>query len=139
MSRKALVDAMKRGVTVQIITPGPHVDAETVRRASRALWGDLLEAGAEIYEYQPTMIHCKLLIVDERLVSVGSTNFDPRSFKLNDEASLNIYDAGFAKQETEIFHKDLEHARRFTLAQWRARPMREKLWEKAASLLGPAL
>lgn len=139
ISREALVAAVRRGVKVQIITPGPHVDAETVRRASRALWGDLLEAGVEIYEYQPTMFHCKLLIVDQRLVSVGSTNFDPRSFKLNDEASLNIYDAGLAQQETEIFRNDLGHSQRITFAQWRARPLREKLWEKAASLLGPAL
>ena len=65
LSRDAIVDALKRGVRVRIITPGPHTDAETVRRASRALWGDLLAAGAEIHEYQPTMYHCKVLIADE--------------------------------------------------------------------------
>jgi len=139
MSHKALVAALKRGVKVQIITPGPHIDAETVRRASRARWGELLEAGAELYEYQPTMFHCKLLIVDERLVSVGSTNFDPRSFRLNDEASLNIYDVNFARRESEIFQQDLGKSQQLTFAQWRARPLREKLWERAASLLGPAL
>lgn len=92
LSRDAFVAALKRGVRVRIITPGPHTDAETVRRASRALWGDLLAAGAEVYEYQPTMFHAKVLVVDDFLVSVGSTNFDDRSFRLNDEASLNILD-----------------------------------------------
>ncbi len=72
--------------------PGEHIDTETVRAASRARWGELLAAGAEIYEYQPTMYHCKVMIVDEFMVSVGSTNFDDRSFRLNDEANLNIYD-----------------------------------------------
>ncbi len=90
----ALVAAMKRGVKVQIITPGPDIDTEVVRKASRARWGDLLRAGAEIYEYQPTMFHCKVMVVDSLLVSIGSTNFDNRSFRLNDEANLNVFDAG---------------------------------------------
>ena len=68
-----------------------------MRKASRAGWGELLEAGAEIHEYQPTMFHCKTLIVDRQLVSVGSTNFDNRSFRLNDEANLNVYDAGVCR------------------------------------------
>jgi cardiolipin synthase len=139
LSTKALAHALGRGVKVQIITPGPHTDAETVRRASRALWGELLEAGAEIYEYQPTMYHCKVFIVDECLVSVGSTNFDPRSFRLNDEASLNVYDDDFAQRSIEVFQRDLTRARRITFAEWTARPLREKLVERAAALLGPVL
>jgi cardiolipin synthase len=139
ISKNALVDALKRGVKVQIITPGPYMDVETVRRASRSRWGDLLEAGAEIYEYQPTMFHCKVMVVDERMVSVGSTNFDPRSFQLNDEASLNVYDPAFARHEIEVFERDRLRARLVTLDQWRARPFREKVWERVASLLGPAM
>jgi cardiolipin synthase len=139
LTRDAIVDALKRGVRVRIVTPGPHTDAETVRRASRALWGDLLAAGAEIYEYQPTMYHCKVLVADELLVSVGSTNFDDRSFRLNDEASLNIYDAKFARRQVEIFEQDLAQSRRMTLEAWRGRPLSEKLWEHAAALLGPQL
>jgi len=126
-------------VRVRIITPGPHTDAETVRRASRALWGDLLAAGAKIYEYQPTMYHCKVLIADNLVVSVGSTNFDDRSFRLNDEASLNIYDAPFAQRQTEIFERDLALSRPITLESWRDRPLTEKAWEHAAALLGPQL
>jgi cardiolipin synthase A/B len=139
ISRDAIVAALKRGVHVRIITPGPHTDAETGRRASRALWGDLLAAGAEIYEYQPTMYHCKVLVVDELLVSVGSTNFDDRSFRLNDEASLNIYDEKFARQQVQIFDRDLAQSKPITLEAWRSRPFAEKIWEYAAALLGPQL
>jgi len=139
LARKALTDAMARGVRVRIITPGKHMDAETVRRASRSRWGPLLSAGAEIHEYQPTMYHCKVFIVDGLLVSVGSTNFDPRSFHLNDEASLNIYDAEFARQATEDFERDLTRARRISLAEWENRPLREKIMERLASLLGSQL
>jgi len=139
LTSKALTDALKRGVRIQIITPGKYTDSETVRRASRARWGPLLQAGAEIYEYQPTMYHCKVFIFDGIMVSVGSTNFDPRSFHLNDEASLNIYDAEFARVATEAFARDLAQSRRITHAEWLARPFREKVIERLASLLGPLL
>lgn len=136
---QALVAALKRGVRVRIITPGRHIDFEIVRRASRAMWGELLAAGAEIHEYQPTMFHCKTLIVDELLVSVGSTNFDNRSFRLNDEANLNIYDADFAARTTAVFENDLTQSRRITYAMWQARPWQEKLVERASTLLAPQL
>ncbi|MET0961715.1 MAG: cardiolipin synthase [Noviherbaspirillum sp.] len=139
MTRSALVDAIKRGVRVQIILPGKNIDAETVRSSSRGMWGELLQAGAEISEYQPTMYHCKVMIVDDLLVSVGSTNFDDRSFKMNDEANLNIYDAGFARAQVAIFEDDLKKAKRITYEQWKNRPLKEKAWEKAASWLGPLL
>jgi cardiolipin synthase len=139
MSTRALLEAAKRGVRIQIIAPGRHIDIETVRRASRARWGPLLEAGIEIYEYQPTMYHCKVFIVDERLVSVGSTNFDPRSFHLNDEASLNVYDAEFAQRAMSDFANDLGRSKRITHAEWLNRPWREKLMERLASLLGRQL
>ena len=139
LSRDTLVAALRRGVRVRIITPGPHIDSETVRRASRALWGDLLEAGAEIYEYQPTMFHCKVLVADGLVASVGSTNFDERSFRLNDEASLNVYDATFAAHQVEVFERDLKSSRRISVAEWRDRPLVEKVWEHAAALLGPQI
>jgi cardiolipin synthase len=139
LTQAALADALKRGVTVQIITPGKYMDTKVVRGASRSRWGDLLAAGAAMYEYEPTMYHCKVFIVDELLVSVGSTNWDPRSFGLNDEANLNIYDADFARRQVEVFRQDLAKSRRVTLAQWRARPFREKLMERLESLLGPVL
>jgi cardiolipin synthase len=135
----AIVEAAKRGVKVQIITPGKRIDTHTVREASRACWGDLLKAGVEIFEYQPTMFHCKLLVVDEYLVSVGSTNFDSRSFKLNDEANLNIYDRDFARQQTATFADDIRKSQRITLEAWMHRPLSEKLIEKFVWMLDTQL
>lgn len=136
---RALVAARKRGVRVQIITPGKHIDTKIVRGASRARWGDLLQAGVEIYEYQPTMYHCKVMIVDDFLVSVGSTNFDNRSFRLNDEANLNIYDERFAQTATRLFDKDLARSRRISFEQWKARPLQQKAFEHFVSIFGAQL
>ena len=136
LTLRTLADAVKRGVKLQIIAPGEHTDGKSVRRASRARWGPLLEAGAEIYEYLPTMYHCKVMIVDAFLVSVGSTNFDNRSFQLNDEANLNIYDAEFAARQVEVFQDDLRRSRRISAEEWRRRPRAEKLLEHATSVFG---
>jgi len=135
----ALVAAMQRGVRLRIITPGPIIDSQTVRGASRAAWGPLLEAGAEISEYQPTMFHCKVFTVDGLLVSVGSTNFDNRSFRLNDEANLNIYDEAFAAGQTAQFEADLRLSKRLTYEAWKDRPLREKAMEHVAALLSSQL
>lgn len=136
---KMLVDALKRGVKVQIIVPGPHNDSKIVGQASRDEWGDLLRHGAEIYEYQPTMYHTKVMVVDDLWVSVGSTNFDSRSFSVNDEANLNVYDADFAALKARVFEEDLKKSRRYTLEQWEARPWYQKLWEKAAGTVSSQL
>jgi len=130
----ALLAALRRGVKIQIILPGPYSDAELVQASSRAKWGELLKAGAEIYQYQPTMFHCKVLIVDGLWTSVGSTNFDNRSFRLNDEANLNIYDADVAARQIAIFNDDLRKSRRVTYDEWEARSWREKLQDRAAAL-----
>ena len=135
LTTQALVDALERGVKIRIITPGDIIDTETVRAASRGTWGPLLKAGAEIYEYVPSMYHCKVMIVDNLLVSVGSTNFDNRSFRLNDEANLNIYDTAFAERQTRIFEDDLKNSRQVTYDQWAARPLKEKMMERLALLL----
>ncbi len=135
LSLRILVDALRRGVRIRLITPGSIIDTETVRSASRGTWGQLLEAGAEIYEFQPTMYHCKVMIVDNILVSVGSTNFDNRSFRLNDEANLNIYDSALAARQTAVFEADLKRSRRVTLEEWKARPWNERVKEFGGSLL----
>jgi cardiolipin synthase len=132
---RTFVSALKRGVKVQIIVPGPIMDAQVVRKASRPTWGELLQAGAEIYEYQPTMFHCKVLVVDDVWVSVGSTNFDNRSFAVNDEANLNVYDETFARRQAQVFAQDLARSRRVTLEEWQHRPWHEKLMEHASALL----
>jgi cardiolipin synthase len=136
---KALVAAAKRGVDVRIITPGPIIDSDVVRAASRERWGELLEAGVKMAEYQPTMYHVKALVVDSLLVSVGSTNFDNRSFILNDEANLNVLDPDFAKQQEVVFDDDWKHARPITLQAWENRPFMEKIGGKIADLIGAQL
>lgn len=127
---EALAAARKRGVKVRILLPGPYLDAPVVKVASKADWGTLLSVGVEIYIYQPTMLHTKLLIIDSLFVSVGSTNFDFRSIRLNDEASLNIYDHDFATEMTKIYEADLLKAKLYSLAEWKQRPLREKITEK---------
>jgi cardiolipin synthase A/B len=132
---RTLIDAAHRGVRVRILTPSGHIDSETVRKASRSTWGPMLEAGIEFAEYQPTMFHVKGLVVDGMFSSVGSTNFDARSFRLNDEANLNVMNAAFGQQQQAVFEADWAKAKRITLQQWRDRPWSERFWELLARLL----
>lgn len=131
----AFVAARRRGVRIEIIVPGPHTDAKLVQSASRSLWGALLDAGVGIYEFQPTMYHCKVLIVDDRWVSVGSTNFDDRSFRLNDEANLNVYDAAFAADQVKVFEDDKRKARQMTRDEFKNRSAFGRLIERIAGML----
>lgn len=135
----ALAAAARRGVEVRIITPGKIIDSDIVRAASRERWGELLEAGVKMAEYQPTMFHVKSLVVDSLLVSVGSTNFDNRSFSLNDEANLNVLDEGFAKQQEAVFEDDWRRARPVSLQQWENRPLTDKVAGELADLVGAQL
>jgi cardiolipin synthase A/B len=136
---KTLIDATARGVDVQIICPGPVTDTNITRNASRALWGDLLKAGVKIYEYEPTMFHCKYMVIDGIWSSVGSTNFDPRSFRLNDEANLNVLDAKFGTEIEQSFAGDKSKSVLITYEGWSRRPRKEKLQETVSSWLGPQL
>ncbi len=126
---QSLLAARKRGVKVRILLPGKYTDSQAVRLASKAEWGRLLAAGVQMYEYQPTMIHNKMLIADDEMVSVGSTNFDIRSFQLNDEASLNVYDKSFASHMTTVYEDDLGKASPYTHEMWKQRSWKQKLGE----------
>ena len=128
------VAARGHGVDIEIILPGEHNDGEHVRRAGRSRWGRLLKAGVRIYEYTPTTLHTKIMIVDGLWSSVGSTNFDNRSFRLNDEANLNVYDSAFAQQLTRTFEAAKRHTREITLEAWRSRPLQTKLADRFWSL-----
>ncbi len=136
---QTLVAALRRGVRVRILLPGPRIDFALVRRASRATWGPLLEAGAQIHEFEPTILHAKTLVVDGLWSSVGSTNFDTRSFSINDEANMNVLDAGLAQRLIAIFEADLLRSRRITFDAWRARPWTDKLLGRAAAALSSQL
>lgn len=134
LTMRTLIEAVQRGVKVRVVVPGKHIDSDAVRSASRATWGPLLSAGAVIAEFEPTMYHCKVMIVDGLLVSVGSTNFDNRSFRLNDEATLNVVDKAFASAQTKIFEADLARSHQVTYEEWLARPLRERLGEALTSM-----
>ena len=132
---RTLVDAARRGVKIRVLTPSGHIDSEVVRKASRGSWGPMLAAGIEFAEYQPTMFHVKGIVVDGIFSSVGSTNFDNRSFRLNDEANLNVLNAEFGRIQQQVFEADWAKARRITAEEWRSRPWSERLLERAASVL----
>ena len=132
---QTMIEALERGVRIEILMPGPHIDKQYVRDATRARWGGLFAAGARIFEYQPTMYHAKLMVIDRRWTSVGSANFDNRSFRLNDEANLNVLDAGFGAEQAAVFAADKERAREITFAEWRGRSRPQKLIDRAAALL----
>lgn len=135
-AREALIEAVeKRGVSVQILTAGPHIDHKFIRTLSRRSSRHLLMAGAEIFEYQPAMIHAKLLTVDGMWCVIGSTNFDHRSFALNDEVNLAVLDRELAATIEGDFEEDLKVSEPLTLAMMRDRTPLGKLED----LLGEAL
>ena len=130
MMTEELVKALERGVRIRILVPDKHIDSNMVKICAKREWGPLLAGGAEIRNYEPTMLHTKMLIFDRFMVSVGSTNFDPRSFELNDEASLNVYDDEFAQHMTTVFERDLESSVSYSFEQWQQRSWIQKLAEK---------
>jgi cardiolipin synthase A/B len=131
----ALASAAERGVDVRILVPGPHIDKGFVRVAGRAAYERLLGAGARIYEYQPTMLHAKSMLVDRKWASVGTVNFDNRSFQLHDEVTLCVWDERFAAKLHAQFEQDLGHADEFELEKWRRRGPLRRAGEAASTLL----
>jgi len=122
-------------VEVTILTPGQHSDHLLTRRASRRLYGRLLKAGARIHEYDPTMIHAKVLVIDSIWSVVGSTNFDNRSFGINDEINVAAFDAELAGRLQEDLRRDLAQSHRVTYRKWYRRPLVERAWELVGWLL----
>ncbi|MGZ5662798.1 MAG: phospholipase D-like domain-containing protein [Usitatibacter sp.] len=130
-----LVRAVKRGVRVCVLTPGKWNNHPVARLASRRRYGELLEGGVLIHEYQPRMIHAKVLVVDGAWSVIGSTNFDSRSFGLNDEVNVAILEPRLAARLHEDFARDVAQSRLVTFAQWRRRPLAEKLLATLARAL----
>lgn len=138
LMRKELIEAAERGVKVEIVVPGKNIDQKLVRLASRRHWPELIRAGVRIFEYEPTMVHVKLMVVDDVFVSVGSGNFDNRSIRLNDEANLDVLDPTFAAQQTRLFESDKNHSRRATLDKTGGLIFAHPI-EQAAGLVSPQL
>jgi len=134
-----LAAASERGVNVRILVPGAINDVPMTKASGRATFGKLLQAGVKIYEYQPTMMHAKTMVVDGIWTTVGSSNFDERSFRLNDEVNVNIYDAGIAAQMETMFQEDLARSEEIKLRPWLRRPRFSKIKERISGLLKPQL
>jgi cardiolipin synthase len=126
----ALVEAAERGVTLRILVPGSHIDKELVRTAGRAAYDELIGAGIEIYEYCPTMLHAKTLVVDGYWSCVGSVNFDNRSFQLHDEVALGVQSERFATRLHDVFERDLESSERIEPEAWAERPVTQRARER---------
>jgi cardiolipin synthase A/B len=131
----ALCDAAERGVRVRVLVPGPHVDKPPVRVAGRVSYDQLLDCGVQIFEYQPTMLHAKTMTVDGIWSSVGSVNFDNRSFQLHDEATLCVLSEAFASRLTEQFERDLERSERIAPGRWHGRGPLQRTSESALKLV----
>ena len=127
----ALCSAAKRGVDVRILVPGPHIDKGFVRVAGRAAYEQLLDSGVSLYEYQPTMLHAKSMVVDGSWSSVGTVNFDNRSFQLHDEITLCVWDEEFAGKLSKEFARDIERADRIESGRWNARGPLQRAGEGA--------
>jgi cardiolipin synthase A/B len=132
-AREEMVRAIKeRGVEVKIVMPGKHSDHLLTRTSSRRLYGQLLKAGAHVFEYKPAMIHAKVMIIDDIWSVVGSTNFDNRSFGLNDEVNLAGFDSGLALRLKEDFMRDIAESHPISYDEWK----RRSIFERAHEWLG---
>jgi cardiolipin synthase len=127
--RRGLVHAVERGVDVRVLVPGPHIDIPIVRMASQFHYGELLDGGVKMYEYQPTMMHNKVMVVDGIWTTIGSINFVNRSMKKNAEANVAFYDSGFAEIVEKSILADLEKSKQFTKRMWKKRGVLSRLGE----------
>jgi len=130
---ETLLQARKRGVRVRVVAPAIN-DSRFGRAASRSRWGRLLEAGVEFYLFQPAMFHPKTMVVDDLLVTIGSANFDNRSFSINDEITANFLDRGVAASHRKMFERDIQRSRQLTFEEFKSRPFYIKLADHAAGM-----
>jgi cardiolipin synthase A/B len=129
-----LQDAARRGVDVRILTPGPNSDVISTYYAGRSMVEGLLRAGVRFYEYEPSMLHAKTVVVDGVWSAVGTVNFDNRSLAFNDEVMLFVYDREFGAHMEKVYHEDLAYSKEVTLEMHLARPLKGKLLERFYSL-----
>jgi cardiolipin synthase len=139
-ARKALLEAVQRGVEVRIMIPAAEAsDSALVQHASHHHFGTLLKGGVRLFDYNRTLLHQKVLVVDGKCSSIGSTNFDDRSFEINDEISLVVWDEGIARELEETFTRDLEHATERHFEEWKNRPALHKLRDFASFVFNEQL
>lgn len=126
---------VERGVVILLMVPGKHTDSPFVRRAGCHLYERLLRAGVRVFEYEPTLLHQKIVVVDGEWSHVGSTNFDSRSLALNEEVGVGVFSADIAGELKQAFERDLAQCHELELATWRRRPVRSRLYDRLAYLL----
>jgi len=126
-----LVNAVKRRVDVRLLLPGPNNDQPLTKSAGRSAYGKLLEGGVKIFEYQPTMIHEKTMVIDGLFSMFGSSNFDARSSEINEELDVIVYDQNFGREMESVFEKDLAGSKEYTLEDFNKRT----LWERVSEWL----
>jgi cardiolipin synthase len=136
---RALEGAVRRGVDVRVIVPGEYTDVPIVRHAGRFYYNRLLRRGVRIFEYQPTMMHAKTMVVDGIWTTIGSSNFDDRSFRLNDEVNVNVYDEGIAAQMEQMFFADLARSEEIVSRRFKKRPWLDRVKERVAGWFKPQL
>ena len=124
-----LVGAVKRRVDVRLLLPGPNNDQPLTKSAGRTAYGKLLEGGVKVFEYQPTMIHTKCMVIDGLFSMIGSSNLDARSSSINEELDVVVYDPGFGREMETMFEQDLKHSREYTLENFRSRSVWERITE----------
>jgi cardiolipin synthase A/B len=127
--RDALIEAEKRGVDVQVMVPGSHIDLPLIRSASWRHYGELLKGGVRIFEYTPTMMHNKTMVIDGIYATIGSINFDARSMKANAEEAFAFFDRDFARQMEEMFQRDKKRCKEITWQQWDHRGLHRRIAE----------
>jgi cardiolipin synthase len=133
--QRALVEKARAGVDVRLLLPGHHTDNWIVRASAQARYQELLEAGAKIYEYQPTFMHAKYGVIDGQWAIIGSPNLNSRSRELDEENAFGIFDQSFGSRLHDIFFKDLQRSREMNLEEWRRRNPLQKLFETASRIL----
>ena len=126
-----LVKAVKRQVDVELILPGKNDDQPMTKSAGRAAYGRMLQGGVKIFEYQPTMIHEKSMVIDGMFSLVGSSNLDARSSEINEELDITVYDRGFGQEMERGFEKDRAQSKEYTLQEFQKR----SLWERTTEWL----
>ena len=126
-----LVKAVQRGVDVRLLLPGPNNDQPLTKSAGRAAYGKMLEGGVKIFEFQPTMIHTKCMVIDGLFSMLGSSNLDARSSEINEELDVVVYDEHFGKEMETMFEKDMAQSREYTLQQFQQR----SVWERTTEWL----
>lgn len=138
-TRNVLLQARQKGVDVRVLTMGENNDKPIVRFASRELYGELLEAGVQVCEYQPSMMHAKVALIDDDWVSTGSANFDPRSYHHNDELNVSTSNSQLVEKADSLFQNALADSNCLTHTEWQNRPVTEKLLGRIGLIFKPLL